>query len=213
MLLSAFLCGLALGVFYDALRLTRMWMGAELPPRAQHLRDRLSLPQPLNWIASKAPKSKKLTDAAKAVLLFIEDILFCLAVAITVAVLLYRANDGQFRLSAVVVLLFGLGVYLMTLGRLVQHCSSMIVVLLRAALIWLGAILTYPFAWLIRLLIKWTAPLRMKINNQYLRCKQRIQSRKQARMTRTTYKKQSEASAPRPTNGKHYFSKGRQTVG
>ena len=214
MLLAALLCGLVMGVLYDALRLTRMWMGAELPPRAQRLRKLLSLPQQLKWsaIKAKAPKNKKLTDAARSVILFVEDVLFCLAFAIMVVLLLYKANDGQLRLSAVVVLLVGLTVYLMTLGRLVRYCSAIIVVIFRAILIWSGAIFAYPFAWLIQLLMKWTAPMRAKIKNPYHHYRQQKQRRKQARLSRVAHKKRSEASAPRPTNGKHYFSKGGQTT-
>lgn len=215
MLLSSFLCGLALGICYDMLRLTRMWVGVELPPPAKRLRERMALPQRLRWATEKAkvPKSQKLSETAKYIFLLAEDILFCLLIAITLVLLLYRANDGQFRLSAVVLLFGGLAAYLMTLGRLVKQCSGIIVVTVRAVFVWSGAILTYPFAWLIRLLVKWTAPVRTKIRKFYLGLKQKAQSRKQARLAHKIYKKQNEATDPRPINGKHYFSMGGQTVG
>ena len=215
MLLSSFLCGLALGVCYDVLRLTRMCMGVELPLQAQRLRDRTALPQKLRWTTGKGkpPKNRKLSETAKYIFLCAEDILFCLLIAITIVLLLYRANDGQFRLSAVALLLGGLAAYLMTLGRLVKQCSGVIVVTLRAVFIWSGAILTYPFAWLVRLLIKWTTPVRAAIKHQYLRFQQRTQNRKQARLARATHKKQTEVSDPHPINGKYYFSMGGQTVG
>lgn len=215
MLLSSFLCGLALGVCYDVLRLTRMCMGVELPLQAQRLRDRMALPQKLRWTTRKgqAPKNRKLSETAKYIFLCAEDILFCVLIAITIVLLLYRANDGQFRLSAVALLLGGLAAYLMTLGRLVKQCSGVIVVTVRAVFIWSGAILTYPVAWFIRLLVKWTAPVRTKIRKFYLGLKQKTQSRKQARLARATHKKQTEVSDSHPINGKHYFSMGGQTVG
>ena len=219
MLFYSFLCGLALGLCYDVLRLTRMWIGTELPPTAILLRNRLALPPRMKLISAKprSVKSDKYTKTVRYIVVFVEDILFCLLVALTMALLLYQTNDGQFRLSAVVVLLCGIGGYLATLGRLVRLFSGVIVVIVRATVIWVLAILAYPIVVLARLIVKWTAPLRHRLYERVLNrwrvFKEKHDLRKQARMERKTYKQASEISVPRPPNGKHYFASGGQRDG
>lgn len=219
MLLCSFLCGLVLGFCYDVLRLTRMWIGAELSPTAILLRHRLALPPRMKLISVKprAEKSDKYTKTLRFVVLFIEDILFCLLVAITLALLLYQTNDGQFRLSAVAMLFCGIGIYLMTIGRLIHLFSGVIFEVIRAMIIWLLAILAYPMVLLGRYVAKWTAPLRHRLwahwQNSWQSFKKRLDTRKQARIARRIHKQAPESSVPRPLNGKHYFSSGKQKDG
>ena len=220
MLCCSLLCGLALGLCYDAFRLTRMFIGIELPPSALLLRQRLSLPQRLHLLPSRSVRSAeqgKHKTALRYTILLIEDILFGLLCAVTLAVLLYQTNDGQFRLSAVVVLLCGIGVYLLTVGRLTRLFSGMIVVAMRAAVVWCVAIIAFPIACLVRLLARWTAPLRSRLKEsarkRWRAEQQKIQQRKQARLARRTNKERSDAPTVRPPNGRHYFASGRNKQG
>lgn len=193
-----------------------------MPPSAMLLRHRLALPPRLRLIRVR-PKSITRSDGrartVKYIILFIEDVLFCLLCAVALSLLLYRTNDGQFRLSAVVALLCGVALYLMTLGRLVHLFSGVIVVAVRALILWSLAVIAYPMVALTRLLGKWTAPLRHRIKGHVLKkwhaSKQKQLLRKQARMARTTYKKRSKDDIPAlmPSNGPRYFAFGRHRAG
>lgn len=219
MLCCSLLCGVALGVCYDVLRLTRMSMGEDLPQAATLLQQRLSLPERLRLLSAQSvPKEpRKERKALKYMVLLIEDVIFCLICGVTIALLLYQTNDGQFRISAVVVMLGGVGVYLLTVGRLIRLFSGLIVVIVRSAVAWIMAIVAYPIATLIRLIAKWTAPLRRRLKNRvashWHTIKQKLQLRKQARLLRAANKKGLDAPIPRPSNGRHYFAAGRQKEG
>lgn len=220
MLCCSLLCGLALGLCYDAFRLTRMFIGVELPPTALLLRRRLALPQCLRLFSIKSELSAKplrRTQIARYIILLIEDIVFGLLCAVTLALLLYQANDGQFRLSAVVALLCGIGVYLLTVGRLTRLFSGVIVVVLRAAVAWIVAVMAYPVVCLVRLLARWTAPIRRRLKAWILKnrraLKEKLQRRKQARLARRINKEHPDVPTSRPPNGRHYYASGRNRQG
>ena len=219
MLCCSLMCGMALGFCYDVFRLTRMSMGADLPQAAILLQQRLLLPERLRLFSTQSVSRRPRKDrkALKYIVLLVEDVIFCLICGVTIALLLYQTNDGQFRLSAVVVMLGGLAIYLLTIGRLIRIFSGVIVVIIRSALIWILAIVAYPISVLIRLLMRLTAPLRQRLKHLAFGAlhtlKQKLQRRKQARLSRRTYKEQLETPMPRPSNGRYYFAAGRQKQG
>jgi hypothetical protein len=219
MLCCSLLCGMALGLCYDVFRLTRMSMGTDLPQAAILLQQRLLLPERLRLFSTQSVSRRPRKDrkALKYIVLLVEDVIFCLICGVTIALLLYQTNDGQFRLSAVVVMLGGLAIYLLTIGRLIRIFSGVIVVIIRSALIWMLAIVAFPIAVLIRLLMKWTAPLRQRLKHLAFwalhTLKQKLQRRKQARLSRRTHKERLDTPLPRPSNGRHYFAAGRQKQG
>lgn len=219
MLFCSLLCGMALGLCYDVLCLTRMSMGTDLPQGATLLQQRLSLPERLRLFSTKSvsDRPRKERKMLKYIVLLVEDVIFCLICGITIALLLYQTNDGQFRLSALVVMLSGFGVYLLTVGRLIRLFSGLIVVIMRSAIAWILAIVAYPIVILIRLIAKWLSPLCNRLKSRVAShlhiLKQKLQLRKQARLLRATHKKGLDAPRPRPSNGRHYFAAGRQKEG
>lgn len=214
MLCCCFLCGLVLGLFYDLLRLTRMPLGSGLPPRAERLAMRLSIPRRLRPFAPRPSQrgNEKRSRVAVFVVSLIEDVFFCLVAAVVLVLVLYATNDGQLRLGAVAMLLLGFVGYLITLGRPMRFCLSVLAVVARAMVVWLFCLVAYPFAALIRLLGAWTAPLRVRLCC-FVRCRvrhlrEKMKARKQARLMRAAHTKEPALHSSRPPNGRHHFASG-----
>ena len=197
MLMYALFCGVALGCVYDALRKTRFWIGgaslSKISPRMVTIRDRLLLPPSLSL---KIRKNKKTSDKTRtviaAIVLFIQDVLFCLLFAVVAALLLYQTNDGQLRLSAIVVMLLGIGLYLATLGRCVKRFWMVLTIVLRSFVCWIVALLIYPA----RLLWRWLEqPRRWLIGRLHYiqnRIKLAMERKKQVKIKRKQIKQQQE---------------------
>lgn len=162
LLCRALLCGVALGAFYDLLRITRLWMGENLPPAARSLQGRLALPPQLQFF--HMPRGfRRPGKIVSGILIFLEDVLFCLACAVVLILELYVCNDGQFRLSALACLLIGVTAYLMSLGRGVMLVCGTLTALCRVAIVWSLALICYPFYHLFRWMCRLTAPLRCRV--------------------------------------------------
>ena len=189
MLFCALLCGVALGCVYDVLRMTRFWTdGIEptaLSPRVKVLRDRLTMPSALRLPKrkSKRPSNKK-KAILSAVVLFIQDLLFCLLFAVVASLLFYQTNDGQLRMSAIVVMSLGLALYLTTIGRLAKRFWIILTILLSSILGWIVALLIYPVRLLLRCLKKPFSWLIGRVRGICDRVKQRFELKKQARIQR-----------------------------
>lgn len=108
LLVYAVAVGFCLGGVYDLLRILRMLCGF--------------------------PKKQERPSAFFAVLLFLEDVLFMLIVAIALILLCYYANDGQVRAPAIIGLACGFFAYWQTVGRLVVAMAERVVKLIRKML-------------------------------------------------------------------------------
>ena len=162
LLCRAFLCGVALGAFYDVLRITRLWMGEGLPPAARALEGRLALPEKLRFF--HMPRVfRRPGGVAGGILIFFEDVLFCLVCAVVLILELYVCNDGQFRLSALACMLVGVFAYLISLGRGVLLVSGTLTAILRAAVQWTVALVCFPFCHMFRWVGRLTAPMRRRV--------------------------------------------------
>ena len=162
LLCRAFLCGVALGAFYDVLRITRLWMGEGLPPAARALEGRLALPENLRFF--HMPRVfRRPGGVAGGILIFFEDVLFCLVCAVVLILELYVCNDGQFRLSALACMLIGVFAYLISLGRGVLLVSGTLTAILRAAVQWTVALVCFPFCHMFRWVGRLTAPMRRRV--------------------------------------------------
>jgi len=189
MLICALFCGIALGGVYDILRITRYLINGadsnDISPRVRALRERFSLPPALQLPKkkNKRPSNKRKTMIS-AIVLFIQDLLFCLLFALAASLLLYQTNDGQLRLSAIVVMLLGFILYLVTVGRWSKRFWTLLTILVQMAFCWIGALLIYPLRLLWRWLKKpfgWMIGRVRGINNRF---KQRFELKKQARIQR-----------------------------
>lgn len=110
MLLAALAVGAALGVWYDAWRLSRMLIGLD-PPACK----------------TGKGKSVRYRTIPAYLLQFVEDIVFGLSCGLALTLLLYYTNDGRFRAMAVLGMATGYGVYRLTLGRLFDRLAPCLV--------------------------------------------------------------------------------------
>ena len=189
MLICALFSGVALGFVYDVLRMTRFWIeGIDpkvLSPRLGALKERVSLSPALRLPKRKSKRSAdKMKGIFSAVVLFVQDLLFCLLFAVVAALLLYQTNDGQLRLSAIVLMLLGLALYLATIGRLTKRFWALWTILLSALLCWIGALLIYPVRLLWRWLKKPFGWMIGRVRGIINRFKQKFELKKQARIQR-----------------------------
>lgn len=117
--LFALLLGIGLGVVYDLLRITRVFLGAHYSRRAAKRLQEISLPL-------LRARKKKTESRALGFVVFLQDLLFCLFAAVAVILLFYEANRGKIRLPALLCVGVGFLLYRGTLGRLVMLFSEVI---------------------------------------------------------------------------------------
>lgn len=106
MLLSALLWGVGMGILWELLTAIRILLGAYTPPeamRAQYAKRLPLLGRPVTF-ERKSP----LRRVWRGVVIALGDVLFCVVIAIVAILILYRYNDGVFRLSVPVLMLLGL---------------------------------------------------------------------------------------------------------
>lgn len=106
---ASFLVGLALALLYDFLYMMRLWLiPSEVRyhvPRIQELR------------ASRIKKGSVKKHKWGSVVLFLQDVLFCLVCAITVILLLYWLNNGAFRAAAPICMAVGFWLWHISLSK------------------------------------------------------------------------------------------------
>lgn len=159
LLLASFFFGAVAGVLYDTVRLQRVLLGicryssAEAAPvfRPKFCRAR-----------RKKPKSER-RRKAEALLLAVQDIVFCICVGAMVAVLLFYRNEGEFRGFVLVGVVLGFTAYYFTVGKLIVWGSEYVIFALRTALLYAVYYLTLPFVALARLLFSRLAALFRRI--------------------------------------------------
>ncbi|MBQ7337758.1 MAG: spore cortex biosynthesis protein YabQ [Clostridia bacterium] len=235
MLLSCFLCGIAMGFCYELLRLPRILLFGDLLPYAAVLQKKLTLSMSLRPISSRGHScdqeescrlpeesgegqkgSRKKTYLSSA-LMAITDILFCLICAIVLILVLYATNHGEFRLVAPGALFIGILISRCTLSRVLACFMQVLYVIVRASIIHLVAIILYPFlksglaVWHISL------PLRQRLAAQRrVRKEKRLQradARREIRQNKRQRAKQTdqitEQPSPRPPHdGRRVFRMG-----
>lgn len=138
--LSSFAAGAALGVIYDLFYLSRLLLG---------------FPQSTSEAPPSEGKRAKVTKAFGACLLFMEDFLFILLAGVSLLLLLYFVNDGQFRMGAPLGLGCGFFAYRVTLGRCFLAISSTLVKLVRRVVKLLLGCLLFPLRIVGRCLDQW----------------------------------------------------------
>ena len=137
----AILLGLILGAVYDCLRITRVFFGNHYSHRAARRLQEIRLPL--------LPKAKARGESrALGVIVFFEDLLFCLFAGISLILLLYGFNNGNFRFFVLFCACLGFLIYRGTLGRLVMLFSEVIAFSMETAVRYLVFFLLLPFRFL-----------------------------------------------------------------
>ena len=135
--LCAFLLGIGLGAFYDIFRITRVFLGVHYSRRAANRLTEIQLPL-------LKPRKKRGESRALGMIVFLEDLLFCLLTGIAFILLFYELNHGKFRLIAVICAGTGFLLYRGTIGRLVMLFSELIAFVLESAVRYAVFFLIYP---------------------------------------------------------------------
>ena len=171
--LYALLLGAALGLLYDALRITRVLLGAHYGRQMERLYAR-----ELPLIGKRRNKAGKRQLLAVAV--FVEDLLFCLIAGICMILLFYQINSGRFRIAGLLSAVGGFFFYRATAGRPIMACSEMIAFGAETAVRYALFFICFPLRWM---------ACRLK-----RRCK-RLIGRILARIDRIARKRQTERQA------------------
>lgn len=139
--LGALILGACLGLFYDALRITRIFLGAHYSNRAVTRLHSAELP--LIGRHREHP-----VRAALGIVVFIEDILFFIVAGAAMILLFYELYNGKIRVPALLLSAVGFGVYRATAGKLVMLFSEAIAFVLESAVRYLFFFLLFPIRWL-----------------------------------------------------------------
>jgi len=144
--------GFSLGGVYDLIRITRILCGVHYVKRFSGGENPSSEAQ----APSKASPiwRRRIFHAQRNLLIFVGDILFGVVCGIALVLLLYYANDGQFRFLAVFGMVCGFFVYYHTLGRLVMLFSEAIVLAVRRLVRWTLRLVLLPLRAFVRLLYR-----------------------------------------------------------
>jgi hypothetical protein len=111
------LLGIALGLFYDGLRITRIFLGESYSINGEFYEREL----PLIGRVRKKGKRRVLRSV-----IFLEDFFFCILAGIFQILLFYQLYNGNVRLPAILFLIGGFFAYRLTLGKPILWCSERI---------------------------------------------------------------------------------------
>ena len=202
MLLYSLVLGGLWGVFYDVLGTIRALLEGRHSPRGSAILTRIRPPFAFRRLEPRATDKPRPTAG---VFLFFSDACFCLIGAVAVLLLLYATNSGQFRASAVCLLLLGFCLYRFLAPRLVFGILDVGVCLAIGVFTWVFALPAYPVARLTLYLWGLLRPWFGRVKRYVLGKIKGIRSRR----ARLRPDMDTGASPKKMTqNGKYYFSRG-----
>ena len=117
--LWSFLLGACFGGVYDVLRITRVLLGVHYSRRTADRLRAIKLP-----LLSQTRRKKE--SPLLGIVIFLEDLFFCLFVASVMILLFYGANHGKLRFPAFLLAAVGFLLYRASLGRTVMTFSEVI---------------------------------------------------------------------------------------
>lgn len=133
----AWLLGIGLGILYDALRITRIFFGVHYRPRlAKRLRSKTL---PLISLPVHRRESRAL-----GLVVFLEDLFFCLFAGVAMILLFYEINNGKIRYPAFLCAGCGFLLYRATLCRLILPMLEAVAFVLECAARYLWFFASYP---------------------------------------------------------------------
>ena len=106
---ASFSAGLMLSLFYDILSCLHMWL---MPSQTRY-----TVPAIQSMRASRIKKGSAKKAKALPVVVFFDDVLFCIISAITLVLLLYWMNNGAFRAAAPFFMAVGFFLWHVTISK------------------------------------------------------------------------------------------------
>ena len=138
--MHAVFLGIMLGAIYDGLRISRVFLGARYSRRMADRLRRKKLP------LLSPPKERRESPFLGAVI-FVEDLFFAIFGSVAFILMQYAANNGKFRLLAVLFTIAGFFIYRATVGRIVMLLSEIIVFFIGVTVRYLVFFALFPFRW------------------------------------------------------------------
>ena len=135
--LCALILGCALGAVYDALRISRIFLGVHYSRRATKYIQGIRLP----LLKNRVKKEKK---RMLGIVVFVEDLFFCVFCGIALILLFYECNNGKIRYPVIPIVGAGFLLYRGTLGKLVMLFSEVIAFAIGTALRYVSFFLLFP---------------------------------------------------------------------
>jgi len=141
--LYATILGIGLGAFYDLFRITRVFLGMHYSRRAAKRLHEMQLPL-------LGQKRRRGESRALGIVIFLEDLLFCIVAGLLLVVLFYEVNSGRFRFPALLCAGAGFLLYRGTLGRIVMLFSEVIAFFIETGIRYLLFFTLYPIRWSVK---------------------------------------------------------------
>lgn len=136
--LYALFLGVGLGAVYDVLRISRIFLGVHYSRRMVKKLRNISFPL--------LPKRKEKHESRLlGLVIFLQDFFFCVLCGVSLVLLFYEVNSGNFRLSAAFCVGGGFLLYRYTLGRLVMLFSEVIAMAIEVILRYILFFFFLPF--------------------------------------------------------------------
>lgn len=151
MLLTAFLAGVGMGAFWELLTALRVLLGAYKPP--SHLRARYARPLPLLGRPIPWREGRITRRIWRGIAVGVGDLFYCLLFALTLELILYRFNDGEFRVAVPLLLFAGLGLFRISVARVTGLLVAWMAYVLSALGMYLAALLLLPWR-IVRALVR-----------------------------------------------------------
>lgn len=149
LLLYSATVGVALGVVYDVFRIFRVAFA----------------PQSQDGVNSARKRKSKYSLVFHDAIIFLQDIIFWIIVAVVTILFTFMANRGQVRLFALAGQLAGFTIYYLTLGRLVYSIAERIIKVIKQVLYWIRCKVIMP---IVRLALRVYKKVTCKLTHRYL---------------------------------------------
>ena len=181
MTLWALLMGIAFGIFYDVIRISRVMVGVTYGGIVRKSADRLySIEYPL--IGKIKRKESTLKGRFMGFHVAVGDLIFCTVVGGVLCIFFYYTNDGIFRWQALAASALGFFAYYKTVGALVISFAEIIYIFLKIFTKILLFAIAFPFRIMYNILIKvlntiFGTPLRWFLKKIHVRATRRKMAR------------------------------------
>lgn len=145
MTVAAFICGMAMGVFYDLLRITRVFLGYNyISEKSTILQSKF-----VNKFSVKNNQEVRKRLYFKIVLFF-EDIIFLAISAIAFVLILFYGNDGIFRSVTFIAFILGFVAYYFTIGKINVLFFDVLVIFLRTLVRYIFHYILLPVKFIVK---------------------------------------------------------------
>jgi hypothetical protein len=144
-ILKFLILGIFLGAIYDIFRFSRIARNDPTYNIKQKIKKRFF---PNNTSDNKKTRSKQISES---IIIFIEDILFFIVVAITEILAIFHFNNGEIRICYLIISAIGFFVYQKTIGNLIIFFSKKTLHFLRKIIYIVVCIVLIPLCFFLRI--------------------------------------------------------------